>query len=90
MDILRHYHGDDITLVPSKIYDDKHLNATDLGMLSYLLYLSNGGTVAVNIFSAIRKNDSIEEIEKSIKKLEEEGYLIRNGELIEIGKKAYE
>lgn len=76
MAILRKRHAQ-YTVIPKGIFCDSRLNLRDVGLLCFMLHLPDDWNFSVAGLCAVRGGDGRDAIRKSVRKLEECGYLER-------------
>lgn len=76
MAILRKRHAQ-YTVIPKGIFCDSRLNLRDVGLLCFMLHLPDDWNFSVAGLCAMRGGDGRDAIRKSVRKLEECGYLER-------------
>lgn len=77
MAILRKRHAQ-YTVIPKGIFCDSRLNLRDVGLLCFMLHLPDDWNFSVAGLCAMRGGDGRDAIRKSVRKLEECGYLQRS------------
>lgn len=77
MAILRKRHAR-YTVIPKGIFCDSRLNLRDVGLLCFMLHLPDDWNFSVAGLCAMRGGDGRDAIRKSVRKLEECGYLQRS------------
>ena len=80
MAILRHRHSTEFTVIPNSIFKDKNLNLKDIGLLCFLIHLPDDWEFTVNGLVAVLPNDGKDSITKSLKRIEDAGYIRREQE----------
>ena len=77
MAILRKRHAQ-YTVIPKGIFCDSRLNLRDVGLLCFMLHLPDDWNFSVAGLCAMRGGEGRDAIRKSVRKLEECGYLQRS------------
>lgn len=86
MPIIRHKHKADYLVVPNDIFRNERLSLRDVGLLCYMLFLPDGWDFSINGLNAQLKADGRDAISKSLRSLEESGYLRRTTQKVKGGK----
>lgn len=85
MAILRKRHAQ-YTVIPKGIFRDSRLNLRDVGLLCFMLHLPDDWDFSIAGLCTVRSGDGRDAIRKSVRKLEECGYLERTRDRTDDGK----
>ena len=77
MPIIRHTHKNFFTILPHKLVRDENLTLRDVGLLCYMLSMSNDWVFSINGLTAVLPNDGKDAVSSSLNRLEQAGYLRR-------------
>lgn len=77
MPILRHKHTADYLVVPNSIFRDKRLSLRDIGLLCFMLSKPDEWAFSAQGLSCSVELDGLDAIKKSVKAIENAGYLRR-------------
>lgn len=77
MPIIRHRHTADYLVVPNSIFRDKRLSLRDIGLLCFMLSLPDEWSFSAQGLSCSVELDGLAAIKKSVKSIENAGYLRR-------------
>lgn len=85
MAILRKRHAQ-YTVIPKGIFRDSRLNLRDVGLLCFMLHLPDDWDFSIAGLCTVRSGDGRDAIRKSVRRLEECGYLERTRDRTDDGK----
>lgn len=86
MPILKKRYKNKFTIIPNAIFTDPNLNMRDVGLLCFLLHLPENWNFTVNGLVAVLPNDGKDCVTRSLKRIEEAGYLSRCRERLSGGR----
>lgn len=75
MPIIKHSHKSNYVIIPNSLLRDKSLSMREIGLLCYMLSLPNDWEFSISGLESLIHNDGRQAIQKSIKRIEDAGYL---------------